>query len=109
GSGSVIKKGNGTLNLNGSSSYLGATTISTGVLRTGNAAALGSAVGSTNISTNAALDVNGQNLGAELVVISGGSGPNGNGPIYNSGADQTQALQKVELLGNATFANNNNN
>src|SRR5207302_3787328 len=104
GSGSFAKKGNGTLTLTASNSYLGVTTISTGVLRTNNASALGSNVAGTVVATGAALDIGGQNLGTELITLNGGgNAPNSNGVLINSGADQTQAVQKVELLGVGTF------
>jgi autotransporter-associated beta strand protein len=105
GSGLLVKGGNGTLTLSGSSSYLGVTTITSGTLRTANASALGSATAGTVVNPGAALDVDGQNLGAEVVTVQGGQGPNG-GVLENSGADQTQALQRVELTGVATFGGN---
>src|SRR5262249_13825983 len=72
----------------------------------GNAAALGATNGSTTISSGAVLDVNGQNLGAEPVLVQG-SGIAGAGAIINSGATQGNALQFVTLQGNTTVGGAN--
>jgi autotransporter-associated beta strand protein len=58
--------------------------------------------GATTINPGATLDVNGQNLGAEPVTVSG-AGVGGNGAIVNSGADQLNALRAVTLVGDTTF------
>jgi autotransporter-associated beta strand protein len=71
-------------------------------LRTGNGSALGTADGSTTISSGATLDVNGQNLGAEPVLVQG-TGIGSSGAIINSGAGQNNALRFVTLQGNTTF------
>jgi len=102
GSGTVSKTGAGTLTLAGSNSYNGATTVSAGTLRAGSGSALGTTNGATTVVSGAALDVNGQNLGAEPVSVSG-TGAGGNGVVVNNGAAQTQALQSLALNANSTI------
>ena len=63
---------------------------------------MGSAVGVTIITNGGTLDVNGFNLGAEAVIVSGG-GITNTGAILNRGASQTSALRTVTLAGHTTF------
>ncbi len=60
GKGALIKNGNNTLMLSGSNKYTGGTTINSGVLKMGGAAALGATTG--NLQVNGRLDLNGFNL-----------------------------------------------
>jgi fibronectin-binding autotransporter adhesin len=106
GSGLVIKTNTGTATLGGLSTYNGQTLVSQGTLVAGSGLALGSTSGNTVVSNGATLDVGGQNLGAEPVVVSG-SGVGGNGAIVNSGAAQQNALISVTLAGNTTFGGTN--
>jgi autotransporter-associated beta strand protein len=99
---SVAKSGNGTLFLNTANTFSGAVTITGGTLKAGNAAALGDAIGQTFVSGGGTLDVNGLNLGAEVIKISG-SGVGGNGAIINSGAQQLNATRFITLTGDATI------
>jgi len=113
GSGALRQTGAGVLTLSGSNSFSGGVTINRGVLQAGNAAALGSAGGITVITNGGTLDVNGYNLTAEPVVVSGG-GVGGNGAIISRGAQQTYGLRTVTLAGDTTFGgvgpwNPNNN
>ena len=71
-------------------------------MRSGNAAALGSAAGATTVIDGGRLDLNAQNLGAEPVVIAGG-GLSGTGALINSGGTQTNALRFVTLSADATI------
>src|SRR5262249_11998226 len=71
-------------------------------LRAASAAALARLVGTTLIENGGTLDVNGLNLGAKSVTVSG-AGVGGNGSIVNSGAAQISALQSIILLTNTTF------
>ncbi len=102
---SLLKTGNGTLFLNTANTFSGPVTITGGTIKAGNAAALGDANGQTFVSGGGTLDVNGQNLGAEVVNISG-TGLGGNGALINTGAGQTQALRFVTLTGDATVGGN---
>ncbi|HEU5124748.1 MAG TPA: autotransporter-associated beta strand repeat-containing protein [Verrucomicrobiae bacterium] len=103
-SGTITKNGAGVLTLSGANSFSGAVNVSAGTLKAGSDSALGSIDNGVVISSGATLDVAGQNLGAEPVVVSG-SGVNGAGAIVNSGGQQLNALRYVTLAGDATFGN----
>jgi autotransporter-associated beta strand protein len=81
----VTKSGNGTQTFSGNNSYSGLTTVSAGTLRLGHANALGSTTGNTTVSSGGILDLNGQTIGAEAVVLSG-NGTTGVGALINSGS-----------------------
>jgi fibronectin-binding autotransporter adhesin len=102
GSAGLTKAGNGDLTLSGTNNYTGTTTINAGTLIAGNGAALGSNVDGTTVTANGTLDVGGQNLGTEVVTISG-AGPFGDGAIVNSGVQQINALGRIVLGANATI------
>lgn len=111
GGGNLIKQGTNTLTLNANNSgYSGAIRVDAGTLRAGVANALG--IGSatpfdgTTIAAGATLDVNGINLGNELVTVSG-AGVGGLGAIVNNGAAQQNALHDVALSGDVTFGGPN--
>ncbi len=104
--GNVTMNGAGTLTLSGANTYTGLTIISTGTLKAGSATALGSSAAGTTIQSGGTLDLNGQNLGAEGVTVSG-TGVGGNGAIVNSGASQVQALRFLTLAADATLSANN--
>jgi fibronectin-binding autotransporter adhesin len=106
GTSGLTKTGNGTLILSGANTHTGTTIVSAGILRAGNAAALGSNTVKTTIASGAVLDGNGQNLGAEVVEVSG-SGIGSTGAITNTGADQINAFRFVTLLGHTTFGGPN--
>jgi len=99
----ITKSGTGTLTItnSGGDSYTGTVTINNGVLKTGVVTALGATNGPTMITNTGALDIGGQNLGAEPVLVSGNG--SGSGAILNSGAAALNALQFVTLIGDATF------
>jgi autotransporter-associated beta strand protein len=98
GSAGLTKAGAGTLTLSGANNFTGTTTISGGTLRAGNGAALGSNASGTTVASGATLDVNGTNLGTEIITISG-TGVGGNGALVNLGAEQPNALGRM-VLGN---------
>jgi autotransporter-associated beta strand protein len=100
------KEGAGTLTLSGANTYTGVTSINAGILKAGNGAALGSNTVKSTIASGAVLDVNGQNLGAEVVEVSG-SGIGATGAITNTGAEQSQAFRFVTMLGATTFGGPN--
>jgi fibronectin-binding autotransporter adhesin len=106
GTSGLTKTGSGTLILSGANTHTGTTIVSAGILRAGNAAALGSNTVKTTIASWAVLDVNGQNLGAEVVEVSG-SGIGSTGALTNSGAEQINAFRFVTLLGHTTFGGPN--
>jgi autotransporter-associated beta strand protein len=102
GAGSLTKSGNGTLTLNTANTFSGPVNITGGSLKAGNAAALGDANGQTFVSGGGTLDVNGLNLGAEVINISG-TGVGGSGVLINSGGQQFNATRFITLTGNATI------
>lgn len=89
----LTKAGAGTQTLSGASTYTGATTITNGVLKLGNASALGARAGihvantdtGTNVSSTGTLDLGGQ-TGVTEVIRLNGTGFGGNGALINSGA-----------------------
>lgn len=94
-----------TIGNTGGNDFSGTVTISVGTVKAGSATALGATNGATVISGTGALDVGGQNLGAEPVTVSGSG--SGSGAILNSGAAALNALQYVTLAGNTTFGGTN--
>jgi fibronectin-binding autotransporter adhesin len=102
GSGSLTQNDTNVLTLSGNNAFTGPVTVSQGTLQAGSGTALGTADGSTTISSGATLDVNGQTLNTEPVIVSG-AGVNGLGAIFNSGADDLTAMGNVTLAGNTTF------
>jgi autotransporter-associated beta strand protein len=105
GPGSLSKLDANVLTVSGANTFTGAVTVAAGTLRAGNTSALGTADGSTILSSGATLDVNGQTLQTEPVVVSG-TGVGGNGAIINSGADDLTALGNVTLAGDTTLGGN---
>ena len=80
----LSKSGNGMLTLSASNNYSGATVISAGTIRAGNANAFG-----TNktliVQSGATLDLNGQSLnGGNFSITAGGTGVGGNGALTNA-------------------------
>ena len=103
GSGSVAQIGSGILTLSGANSFSGGVTISGGTLKAGTVSALGSTSGSTVVTNGGTLDVNGNNLGAEPVFVSGW-GANSNGAVVStSSSAQDDALQHMTLTGDTAF------
>jgi autotransporter-associated beta strand protein len=103
GTGGVTIQGGGTITLSGANSFTNTTQVNGNtILKAGNNAALGSAVGPTTISSGSTLDVNGYNLGAENVQVVG-TGTSGQGAIDNSGASQLNALSSIMLAGDTTI------
>ena len=103
GSGTITNLGTGVTTLaGGSPAFDGSVVVAKGTLQTANGAALGSATGTTTVENGATLDVDGQNLTAELITVSG-TGVGNAGAIVNSGGQQINALLNVTLAGNTTF------
>jgi autotransporter-associated beta strand protein len=102
--GVVTNKGGGLLILGGDNSLadMNIDVATNTTLRAASGTALGRNVGTTLIEKGGSLDINGQNLGAKSVTVSG-VGVGTNGAIVNSGAAQISALQAVILQDNTTF------
>ncbi|HLX70814.1 MAG TPA: autotransporter-associated beta strand repeat-containing protein [Verrucomicrobiae bacterium] len=101
GSSGIVMSGLGTLAIATANSFTGPVDIQAGVLQTQNGAALGSA-SSVTVESNATLDVDGQNLGSAIITASG-PGVGGGGAIVNNGANDTQALRQLVLVGDTTI------
>lgn len=101
GSGAIVKRGPGVLQLAGADTFSVAVTNEAGTLMAGNSTALGDTAFGTTINDGTTLDLGGQNIGGEPVVASG-TGVNGAGAIINSGSS-AGALQNLTLVGPTTF------
>ncbi|HSU57200.1 MAG TPA: autotransporter-associated beta strand repeat-containing protein, partial [Candidatus Dormibacteraeota bacterium] len=101
GSTGIVKTGPALVNISSPNTFTGPVDIQQGTLQTGNGGALGAASGGTTVEDGATLDVNAQNLGAEIVTITG-AGVDGNGALVNNGPAQAQVLRQLVLAGNAT-------
>jgi autotransporter-associated beta strand protein len=100
---SLIKSGGGTLTSDIANSFSGGVLINGGIFQAGNASALGSASGTTVITNDGTLDVDGNELRAGPIVVSGW-GVNSNGAIINaSSSPQYNALQHVTLAGDTAL------
>ena len=97
----LTKSGTGTLTLSGANSYDGATSITAGALNIQNNTALGSTVGSTTVSSGAALELQGGIAVGEAISFTN-TGVGGNGAIRNISGNNT-------LSGALTIANNTTN
>lgn len=102
GSAGLVKSGLSTLNIATPNNFTGPVDVQGGVLQTGNGSALGTVAAGTTVQSDATLDLNGQNLGGEVVTISGG-GSGGIGALVNNGAGQAQALRQIILAADATI------
>lgn len=103
GSGALTQNGPGPVLLSGSNSFAGGVNIARGTLITGNNSAGGKTTGGIVIAHGATLDLNGFNLGAAPITVSG-LGVGGDGAIISSAAlPQTNALQFVTLTGDTSF------
>ena len=101
GSAGIIKNGDSTLTVSTPNTFTGDVNINAGTLVAGNGTALGDITGQTNVASGATLDINGMNLGAEIVNIAG-AGVGGLGAIVNNNAAvQQQALRFVRLTADA--------
>lgn len=95
---SLIKAGSGTLTLSNANNFTGTTTVSGGILRVANNAALGTSAGGTVIESGATLDVFGFQTSADHITVSG-SGVGGQGAIINTRAEQQSAIRLLTLAG----------
>lgn len=102
GQASIIKSGTSVLTLSATNEFTGFVCVTSGVLKVSAPGALGSSAGATIATNGGTLDLNGQNLSAEPVIVSG-AGANNQGAIVNTGPSQTTALKQVTLAGDTTF------
>jgi fibronectin-binding autotransporter adhesin len=85
GSGAVTQAGSGTLTLNGSNTYAGATNISAGTLTVTSNNALGTNAAGTTVSSGATLLLNNVNYSTAEALTLNGSGVANGGALRNSG------------------------
>ncbi len=84
GSGGLTKQGAGTLTLSQNNTYTGTTTITTGIVKVQNNAALGLATAGTSIASGAAIEIDGSGLViAEPITSMIGTGVNSTGALRN--------------------------
>lgn len=97
----LAKWGTNSLAINTANTFSGNVTIRGGVLQVVNATALGSAANVIYVTNNGTLDIDGNGLALEPVIVSG-AGANNAGALINSGADQNNAFRNVTLTGDTT-------
>jgi fibronectin-binding autotransporter adhesin len=92
----LTKAGSGTLTVSNANNFTGLTTISGGILRLANNAALGTSAGGTIIQSGGTLDVHGYQTSADHIQVAG-SGAGGIGAIINTLAEQQNAIRLLTL------------
>jgi len=85
--------------LSGNNSYGGATTVTSGTLKMGSSTALGSAEGSTTVSSGGLLDLNGQTGVGERTIFTG------TGALLNSAVGTTASVDGTMDLGSEMVVN----
>ena len=106
--GGVTKNGTGTLTASGANTYSGVTLINAGTFKVGNAVALGSTTGGTTVAGDgAALDLNGQAIGAEPVTLNG-SGISSGGALLNSAGGAASLAGSITLGGDSSIGGSGN-
>lgn len=101
----LTKGGAGTLTINNANTFKGATVISNGILKLGNASALGAMTNSVTVN-GGTLDINGIQAPVNWQYNIQGSGYTNSGAINNTSANNVQngnGLLGLNLLGDATI------
>lgn len=101
GSASIVKSGPSTLILAAPNNFTGPVTVEAGTLQTDTDTALGTVAAGTTVQDGATLNLNGRNLGGEIITITG-AGVGGQGALVNNGTTQNQAIRQLVLAGDAT-------
>ncbi|WP_035615742.1 autotransporter-associated beta strand repeat-containing protein [Haloferula sp. BvORR071] len=103
GEGSVQKLGDGRALMTGGSSYNGSTTVTAGMIASGNSSCLGSDTGATTVAAGASLDCYSGGFGGEPITVNG-TGVNGEGVIINTSvAGQLNGVKKLTLGSDSTI------
>ena len=100
--GALTKTGAGILQLSGTNTYTGLTTINAGTLRVGNTAAFGTTAGGVVITSPGQIDLNGFTPGTELLSIIG-AGPDDNGALVNTSVTTAIYNGAITLTGATTI------
>ncbi len=99
----TTKAGSGELHLSGVNTYTGLTTISAGILKMGNNAALGTSAGATTVSSGGTLELNGFTTSDELTL--NGTGTGDIGALANNGSFVSHST-KITLGSSASIITN---
>jgi fibronectin-binding autotransporter adhesin len=102
GSAGIVKNGPSIMVLATANNFTGPVEVQEGLLQTDTDTALGTTASGTTIQDGATLNLNGRNLGGE-VITAAGAGVGGLGAIVNNGTTQNQAVRQVVLTGDTTF------
>ena len=109
-----IKNGDGYLNLDRANTHTGPTFVNAGTLAVRNGTALGANNHPVTVRPGATFDIGGQNLVNREIIIGGGGVSTGSGTsittvgaLTNTFADQTNAVTKLTLTGDATIGGGN--
>jgi autotransporter-associated beta strand protein len=102
GGASIVKSGTSTLTIGTANNFTGPVDVYGGFLEVDNDTALGTTAAGTVIHNGATLNLNGHNLGGEVITVSG-VGADGQGALVNNGTQQFQSLRQVVLDGDTTF------
>ena len=109
GTGGIVKTGAGTLTLSTSNTFSGASTLSAGVIKIGNANALGATgtASGTTVASGAVLDLNGIAMAAESLTLNG-TGISSGGVLINSSATAASTAGLITLASNAAIGGTGN-
>lgn len=103
--GTLTKTGTGTLTLSGANTYAGLTTLSAGIIRVQDSAALGTTAGATTVASGAAIELDGTSLNmAETISSLIGTGVGATGAIRNLANDNMWSGAITLGSGGATVA-----
>ncbi|MCX7818625.1 MAG: autotransporter-associated beta strand repeat-containing protein [Kiritimatiellae bacterium] len=97
----LTKDGSGTLFLNTTNDYMGATIVQGGVLRPGNTGAVGHLSVPIVVTNGGTFDVGGLAFSNRVLYISG-AGVGGTGAVVNTGGGQNDATRTVVMMGDTT-------
>lgn len=104
GSGNIILNANGeTITLANTNTYTGATTISAGAVKVGNATALGKVAAGTTVANGAVLDLNGKTISNAEALTINGTGISSGGAVINSGATAASYTGLITLGGDSSI------